>query len=55
MDVQVKKTITISLDEAELKALQNILDETDRDEIYEDSESLYDGLKAVLRNCLRKD
>ena len=55
MEVQVKKIITISLDEAELKALQNILDETDRDEIHGDSESLYDGLKAVLRNCIRKD
>ena len=55
MDVQVKKTITISLDEAELIALQDILDETDRDEICRDSEPLYDGLNAALRNCLRKD
>lgn len=55
MEVQVKKIIIISLDEAELKALQNILDETDRDEIHGDSEALYDSLKAALRNCSRKD
>ena len=55
MDVQVKKTITISLDEAELKALQNILDETDEEEIFSDSEPLYNQLKATVSKCLRKD
>lgn len=55
MEVQIKKVVTIFLDEAELKALQNILDETDEEEIFLDSGPLYNQLKAIISKCLRKD